>query len=271
MNSKISVLLKSEEKKMATPSFSKNTPNKIRNSINVSEKNTLNKTDDRIWGVAIADEPIDAKVDGKKLFCVRVDDSGVVSHIMIGFSPMEMFGSKKEAYFGGNGFTGCGMSLYDGNLYYPVDQYHNIIDKKISKFAKEIIVVLTISNNGTKKEIRFLCDGKESKTSDVSEFKGEFLFPAICLFHKDQQITTIPIDQIKTRTPEIENLIKEYQEQQHQNGSSFLRFVSTSDFFLQKYPLLHQHEELGRKFLQQREVLFRGLIARMKLEIEAKQ
>jgi hypothetical protein len=81
--------------------------------------------------------------------------------------------------------------------------------------ANEIIVILTISNNGKKKEIRLLCDGKESESSDVSEIlKGDVLFPAIALWTENQQVTTIPIDQIKTRTPEIENLSKEYQEQQ---------------------------------------------------------
>ncbi len=123
------------------------------------------------------------------------------------------------------------------------------------KKAKEIIVILEISNNGKKKEIRFLVDGNESKSTDVSEhLNGDRLFPALCLGIKDQQITTIPIDQIKTRNPEIENLIKEYQEQKQ-----------TSNSFLQ------QHEHLGKKFLQQREIIFRGLMARMKLEIDTKQ
>ena len=107
------------------------------------------------------------------------------------------------------------------NLQYPdensheiIDKFHNVINKEISKKAKEIIVILTTSNNGKKKEIRFLCDGEETKSSDVSEhLKGDRLFPAICLYWKDQQVTTITIDQIKIRTPEIEELIKESQEQ----------------------------------------------------------
>ncbi len=139
---------------------------------------------------------------------------------MIGFTPMETFDPSKTACFGYYGFDGCGcgINLFDGYLYYPLDKYHNIIDKEISRDAKEIIVTLTISNNGRKKEIRFLCDGKESKSSDVSEhLKGDLLFSAIALSWKNQQVTTIPIDQIKTRTPEIENLIKEYQQQQNKN------------------------------------------------------
>jgi hypothetical protein len=200
------------------PTFNKNTPNKIGNLINVSGKNTLVKSaDEWHWRFAIADEPIDAKVDGKKLFCVRVDNSRWNSYMMFGFTPLDTFDSTKEAYFGWNGFTGCGIYLFHGDLRYPVNKWHKIIDKELAQKAKEIIVILTISNNGTKKEIRFLCDGNVSQSSDVSEhLQGDRLFPAISLYYPNQQITTIPIDQIKTRTPEIDELIKEYQEQQNE-------------------------------------------------------
>jgi hypothetical protein len=213
---------------MSRHSFSKNTPNKIGDGIDVSGKNTLIRTaGDYTYRVAIAVESIDAKNDGKKMFCVRVHNTGYNSMMMIGFTPMETFDSKKESSFGNNGFTGCGMNLYTGNLRYPVDKYHNIIDSKISDKVKEIIVILTISNNGKKKEIQFLCDGKESQSSEVSEIlQGDVLFPATCLREKNQQITTIPIDQIKTRTPEIENLIKEYQRQQNENQIPLLPSVS---------------------------------------------
>ncbi len=256
---------------MSAAPFSKDTPDKIVNGIDVSGKNTLISTT-AAYNIAIADEPIDAKVDGKKMFCVRVDENaGSHAIMMIGFTPRETFHSTKEAFFGYHGFTGCGIFLFTGDLRYPVDKHHNIINNEISDKAKEVIVILTISNNGKKKEIRFLCDGHESKSKDVSKhLEGDFLFPAIVLGSRGQQVTTIPLDQLKTRTPEIEELIKEYQQQQ-QRGCPLLQFVSISDFFLQKYPLLQQHEELGIAFLQQREVLFRGLMARMKLEIEAKQ
>jgi hypothetical protein len=211
---------------MSHPSFSQNTPNKIGKGNKVSGKNTLIKVvedddnDNRDVRVAIADEPIDAKVDGKKLFCVRVDDGGDYSAVMIGFTTMETFDSNKHAFFGSNGFTACGISLDNGFLYYPVYNGYNVIEKEISSKAKEIIVILTISNNGKKKEIQFLCDGKESESTDVSGILNEdLLFPAICLRDKDQQVTTIPIDEVTTGTPEIEELIKEYQQQNSKNNN----------------------------------------------------
>jgi hypothetical protein len=187
------------------PPFSKDTANKIGNGINVSGKNTLMKTDEKFYRVAISDEPIDGKVDGKKLFCVRVDNAGSNSMMMIGFTLMETFDSNNSAYFGRNGFSGAGVGLYSGKIYYPDNKHHNIIDQQIAPKAKEVIVILTISNSGKKKVIRFIVDGVESKTKDVSKYlNGDSCFPAICLSRIDQQITTIPIDEIKTRTPEID-------------------------------------------------------------------
>jgi hypothetical protein len=226
------------------PPFSKNTSNKIGNGIEVSGKNTLIKTNDYIWRIAIADEPIAAKVDGKKMFCVRVDNAGTESRMMIGFTPMETFDSTKGACFGNNGFIGCGLRLHFGDLCYPVSKHHDIINWEITKKAKEVIAILTISNNGKKKEIQFLCDGKESKSSDVSNcLKGDRLFPAICICNQNQQITTIPIDQIKTRTPEIDELIKEYQQQPKHNNMEEVKQARND--------LLKQNEEMMSNFFNQ--------------------
>jgi hypothetical protein len=72
----------------APPSYSKNSPNKISNDINVYGRNTLILNNDA-YQVAIANEPIDAKSNGKKSFCVRVDNAGANPHMMFGFTPME--------------------------------------------------------------------------------------------------------------------------------------------------------------------------------------
>ncbi len=246
---------------MSAFSFSPNIPNKIGKNIQVSGKNTLIKTEtDGYFRAAIADEPIDAKVDGKKLFCVRVDKA--VNSMMFGFTPMETFDSNTNAYFGWNGFAGCGIYLIDGYLRYPVNSYHNIIDEEISKKAKEIIVILTISNNGKNEEIRFLCDGVESKTTDVSGIlKEDRLFPAICLGDKTQQVTTIPIDEIEIRTPEIEELIKEYQQEQKERQDETERGQFTSN-------ALRQLLELQHIFLQQAEIQIRAVMARSKFEMK---
>ncbi len=217
--------------------FSKDIPNKIGNGIEVSGKNTLIKTERNGYRVAIADEPIDAKVDGKKMFCVRVDNAGPFSMMAIGFTPLD---SNKN-------FAGTGILLGHGYLIYPVDKFYNIIDNKISHKAKEIIVILTISNNGKKKEIHFLCDGHETKSTDVSGIlKEDLLFPAIVLGEKNQQITTIPIDEIKTRTPEIDELVKEYQQQPK-------NFINIEQVKQARKDLLKQNEEMMMNFFNQLE------------------
>ncbi len=199
------------------PTFNKKIPNKIGNGIDVFGKNTLKRTDNG-WRAAIADKSIESKVDGKHIFCVRIDNPGKSSHIKIGFTPLETFDSTKEALFGWDGFGGISIFLHNGDFCSSAN-FDKIIDAEISRKAKEIISILTI--NGTKKEIRFLCDGNESKTTDVSQHVNKNkLFPAICLRDRNQQVTTIPIDEIKTRTPEIENLIKEYRKQQNNNKNN---------------------------------------------------
>jgi hypothetical protein len=113
--------------------------------------------------------------------------------------------------------------LYGGDLWHPVDKYQNIIDEEISQKSKEIIVILTISNNGKKKEIRFLCDGNETKSTDVSEIlkgdrlypaivlghKNDLLFPAVCLYAANHLVETIPLVEIEIRTPAVERLFCE--------------------------------------------------------------
>ena len=88
------------------PSFSKDIPNKIGEGIEVSGRNTLIEREPHGSRVAIANEPVDAKVDGKKVFCVRVENAGPDLWMEFGFTPLETFDSTKQAYFGYNGFTG---------------------------------------------------------------------------------------------------------------------------------------------------------------------
>ena len=128
---------------MSAPSFSKTNPNKVADGIRFSGKNTLIKSEDgSTWRAAIADEPIDAKTDGKKMFCLRVDKSGSYFFVMIGFTAFEKFDLSKQVYFGYNDFSGCGLQLYNGQLYLPNDKQRKIIDEKKSIKAKEIIVIL---------------------------------------------------------------------------------------------------------------------------------
>jgi hypothetical protein len=134
-------------------SFSMNTPNKIGDGIDVPAANSLKRTlDGTRYRVAIANEAIDAKIDAKKVLCLRVDNL-IDARIHIGFTLTETFDSNAEGYFGLENFTGAGLNLSSGNLTFPIQNTSKIMNEDLSKTAKEIIVILTISNNGAKKEV----------------------------------------------------------------------------------------------------------------------
>jgi hypothetical protein len=197
--------------KFIHPSFSKETPNKLGNGFEVCENHhhTLIKTESNWWRVAIAQESIDAKTDGKKIFCVRVDNAGD-SSLMFGFTPLETFGSERLANFAWNNFDSCGLHIATGFLFYPRTKLQKVIDFEISRSAKEFVIILTISNNGKKKEMQFICDGIESKSSDVTKIlKGDRFFPAVSSAFQQQQITTITLNQLEIRTSVVERLLCE--------------------------------------------------------------
>jgi hypothetical protein len=192
--------------KFILPTFSKNNSNKIGKEIDVVGTHSLRKQDCTGWDGAVADEPIDATVDAETIFCVRVDNGGSRYEMMIGFTSIDHFDFWK--CFAGQGASG----------------------------SREIVVILSVRNDGAKREIRFLCDGKESEVKDVSEtLKGDFLYPAVGLGNRRQQITTIPFNQIN----------------------------------LQRNSELLIHFQLGMIFLQQREILLRELKEKMQLELLA--
>jgi hypothetical protein len=109
--------------------------------------------------------------------------------------------------------------LVDGIALYVVNgsQYPsggNIIGANISTVAKEIVVVFTVSNNGAKKEIKFIVDGNSSTTQDVTaNFNNAAqVFSAVVTYEINNKITSISFSQLVTRTGEIATLMKEYEE-----------------------------------------------------------
>ena len=70
------------------------------------------KTEENGWHHAIADKPIDAKVDGTKTFCVRVDEAKSNPALMIGCTPLETFNANDPASFGNRGFDGFGSNNF---------------------------------------------------------------------------------------------------------------------------------------------------------------
>jgi len=80
--------------------------------------------------------------------------------------------------------------------------------------AKEIISILTISNEGAKKEVQFIIDGHEGPVHECDkkhfENGGNQIFPVVTLFSKDQKLEFISLDQVKYRSPKIAELMNEF-------------------------------------------------------------
>jgi hypothetical protein len=95
--------------KFIVPSFSYDVPSKIGEGIEVSGQNTVIKTEYHGHAPgAIADESIDATVDGTTIFCVRAECPGV--QMMVGYTTMASFDLMNS------GVGLLGLLPHNGNL-----------------------------------------------------------------------------------------------------------------------------------------------------------
>src|SRR3989338_5630569 len=104
--------------------------------------------------------------------------------------------------------------LFGGNGLDDINWSQNYLDANITNKAKEVITIFTISNNGAKKEIQFIVDGNEGPVHECDkkhfENGGDVIFPVATLEKVDQKLKFIPFDQVKSRSPKIDELMKEF-------------------------------------------------------------
>jgi hypothetical protein len=205
------------------PTFNKNIKNKISDDIEVSGKNTLIKKRDELlrisWSPAIAEVGFSSSVDGERVVCLRVQ--GFFPWIRIGFTSNETFDLKSC-------LAGFSLDLFYGRLQSTSEASPSIlgvIAPYESYDSQEIILILKTSDNGRKKEIRFLYRrGTTVHTTGAynvsSCLPGDECFLAIWFSNYNVQITTITIEEIEIRNPEIELFIKDYQEQKQNNNQN---------------------------------------------------
>jgi hypothetical protein len=109
----------------------------------------------------------------------------------------------------------------------------SVIDENISNHAEEIIVILTISNNGARREIQFIVDGTSSQSLDVTQhLVGAFVYPATCLCYVTDQVTVTPLDQLRNRTGDAAALIDECEEIRRQALAGTARALLGSSLLL---------------------------------------
>src|SRR3989338_2100903 len=195
--------------------FDDKMPNKINNNVSVESKNSLSVTSAPLPLPAIATNGFPLNKDGVYVYVTRIDNIGS-GHLFVGFTDKATYDSTKSGAPGdewaGHGFSGTSLFCFYGKRYPGRVHY---LDRNITADSKEIISILTISNNGTKKEVQWIVDGNEGPVQDCMNDKkgfgnGDEIFPCLSLRSDDQQVTTIPFDQVKSRSPKIEQLLKEY-------------------------------------------------------------
>jgi hypothetical protein len=212
------------------PVFNKKISNKVSKFIDVADDHTLIVSDPNAdWRSAIAQDEIDVtNFEGNIAYALRIDSSSNKSTtaLMVGFTPQKNVSSSKECYFAANGFSGCGFFSTTGDLWVSVasgedERENDAIEslKKICKNAKEIIVVLSLSNNGETKHLQFVVEGKVSPKWDCSEqLRGSSLCPAICIKDGEIRVTTISIDHVRFRA-ELESILGNQKEEKSNEKS----------------------------------------------------
>ena len=201
------------------PSFNKNIPDKINNNIDVvSEHMLINKTHDLSAHPAIATRGFPANRDGTYVFVTYIEKIMNTPYIRIGFTSTAAHDSAKEGR-PGYGMNGICLnlntrSLWGGNGVDDTQWQQKYLDRNIAKKAKEIISILKISNNGATKSVQFIVDGNEGPVHECArehfENGGNEIFLVVTLYHKDQKLEFISFDKVKSRSPTIDALMKEF-------------------------------------------------------------
>src|SRR3989338_7313916 len=186
------------------PDFDKNIPNKINENVEVKLKNTLTIESAPDWHSAIATNGFPSKKDGVYVYVARVDNIRE-GYKCVGFTDMVTYDSTKSGTPGGD-MSGTSLSCYLGNRFPGAVKY---LPYEITRKAKEIISILIISNNGTKKEVQWIVDGNEGPVQDCTKEQKGFgncndFFPCVSFGDGGMQVTMIPFDQVKSRSPKIE-------------------------------------------------------------------
>ena len=197
------------------PDFSKNIPNKVGRNLEVKSKNTLSS---RNYGFlpAIAVNGFPSKKDGVYVYVTKIDDNRDRG-LYVGFTDMRTYDS---TIYGtpGDEISGTSLNCGSGNrLPGPVEYL-----PYASKAKREVISILIISNKGTKKEVQWILDGTEGPVQDCTKClgNGDEIFPCISFASQGQQVTTIPFDQVKSRSPKIDQLMQEFINNKNRNQSS---------------------------------------------------
>lgn len=201
--------------KFLVPDFNKSTKNKVNDRIDVVSPTSLVHNDNEgKCCPAFSSNGFPASVDGTHVVAMKV----VVkknANFLVGFTDTKTFDSKSFGFVGGEGISGTSLHFSSGYRYPGMVRY---LPKQITAKAKEVVSVLTISESGKTKKIQWVVDSNDGPVQDCSNHfgKGNELLCGVSLSRIGQKVAFIPFDQVKSRSPKIDELMKVFS--QHNVG-----------------------------------------------------
>ncbi len=130
--------------------------------------------------------------------------------------------------------------------------------------SKEVVCILTISNNGATKSVQFIVDGNEGAVLDCESETFDpvdKLFPVVKLWNKGDRVTMIPFNEVKSRSPRIDELRREFEDQKcfSKNLSAHVESKQAAALSVLRQQLKEDQrmmiEELKKKFEERIEAL----------------
>lgn len=197
------------------PNFNKSLDHKVDDWIDTISPSRLRLAFGNSFVSAIATKGFSSRADGVYVFAMRVHHIQE-KNLMVGFTNTKICDEN-------DGNDGCGPTLsgtclrcFDGSLSGDVQDY---LPPDITRRAREIISILAISGNGSKKESWWIVDGVEGPPEDCSEIfqideeHDEEIFPAVCLADQGQEVECLALDQVQCSSLMIVALRKKFEAQ----------------------------------------------------------
>lgn len=181
------------------PDFDRVTANKINDRITVVSPHVLEIQKTQEYHSAIATSGFPADRDGTYVFATKILAIGSGA-MMIGFTDKSLFDAATYGFPGWNGLTGTALGCYAGQVYPRRIEY---VAASGTRQAKEVVSILVISNNGSKKEVQWVVDGiMMGPVVDCgADFgKGPEIFPLVSFGSNNQKIECVQLCDVAIRS-----------------------------------------------------------------------
>lgn len=211
------------------PSFTKREKDKVNTKIDLPSEHFLVSRGTRCSVPAISSRLTSTTTDGTHIFVAYLEAilssatttrSEDKAYIYIGFTSTKNYDSEaNDMYPGARGLNGSGLFISDGRLFGGdgTQWSKEYFPSEITRNSKEIIAILTVSENGTRRSIQFVADGNEGPVVELkrSDFENRYgsdeIFAVVNFRDRDQKIQIIPFHEVKSRSSKIDQLMREFE------------------------------------------------------------